>query len=93
MNARWQLSRPASLHVREWDDGGVVYDAFSGDTHLLDLLGLELLDLLRQRAWDVAELAAELSATMPDELSPDDLPPMLRAKMEQLARLDLVVPS
>jgi len=86
---RWQLLRADAVHVREWDDSGVIYDAISGSTHLIDVLGLELLDLLRQRSWSVAELVEELSHTMPDDFDPAVLPQTLTAKLEQLARLDL----
>lgn len=76
--------------MREWDDAGVIYDAFSGNTHLIDALGLELLDLLRQRPWSLDELVAELRDSLPDDLDADAAPRLLSAKLEQLARLDLV---
>ena len=87
MPARWQLIRADALRVREWDDAGVIYDAISGNTHLIDALGLELMDLLRQRAWSVEELVAELHDSLPDDR---DASALLSAKLEQLARLDLV---
>ena len=87
MPARWQLIRADALRVREWDDAGVIYDAISGNTHLIDALGLELVDLLRQRAWSVAELVTELGEALPDDR---DANALLSAKLEQLARLDLV---
>jgi PqqD family protein of HPr-rel-A system len=86
---RWQLVRADSLSVREWDDGGVVYDAFTGNTHLLDPLGLELLDLLRQRAWELSALVDELREALPDGLDGDDASQLLSAKLGQLARLEL----
>lgn len=91
MAARWQLIRADALRVREWDDAGVIYDAASGNTHLVDALGLELLDLLRQRAWSLDELVAELRDALPDDLGADAMPQLLSAKLEQLARLDLVM--
>jgi len=86
---RWQLIRAESLRVREWDDAGVIYDAFNGNTHLLDPLGLELLDLLRQRPWTLAELIAELGDALPDDFEAGAVPELLNAKLEQLARLGL----
>jgi PqqD family protein of HPr-rel-A system len=88
---RWQLIRPDALRVREWDDAGVIYDAASGNTHLIDALGLELLDLLRQRPWRVDELLAELRDSLPEDLPAGDAPRLINAKLEQLARLDLAV--
>lgn len=88
---RWQLIRADALRVREWDDAGVIYDAISGNTHLVDALGLELLDLLRQQPWSLQELLSELRDALPDDLEHDAAARLLSAKMEQLARLDLVV--
>ena len=90
MPTRWQLIRADALRVREWDDAGVIYDAVSGNTHLIDALGLELLDLLRQRPWELGELVAELRDTLPEDLDAQAVPKLLSAKLEQLARLDLV---
>jgi len=87
---RWQLIRADSLRVREWDDAGVIYDAFNGNTHMLDALGLELLDLLRLRPWSLSELVAELRDALPEDLEADAVPQLLGAKLEQLARLRLV---
>lgn len=93
MATRWQLSRADALRIREWDDAGVIYDAASGNTHLIDALGLELLDLLRQRAWTLAELVDELRDALPDDVDGEEPAPLLlNAKLEQLARLDLVAP-
>lgn len=91
MPTRWHLIRADALRVREWDDAGVIYDAVSGNTHLIDALGLELLDLLRQRAWSLDELLAELHESLPEDLPAENAPRLLNAKLEQLARLDLAV--
>ena len=92
MPTRWRLIRADALRVREWDDAGVIYDAASGNTHLVDALGLELLDLLRQRPWALDELVAELRDTLPENLplDADAVPRLLNAKLDQLVRLDLV---
>lgn len=84
---RWQLLRPAALRVREWDDAGVIYDAASGNTHLLDALALELVDLLRLHSWDLDSLVTELSDALPCEAA--EARPLLSAKLDQLVRLGL----
>lgn len=89
MTTRWQLTRADALRVREWDDAGVIYDAANGNTHLVDALGLELLDLLRQQPWSLDELQAELRDSLPDDLDADAVTQLLGAKLEQLARLGL----
>ncbi|MFG6467369.1 HPr-rel-A system PqqD family peptide chaperone [Roseateles sp. BYS87W] len=93
MATRWQLNRPHDMHVREWEDGGVIYDAISGNTHLLDPLALELLDLLRQRPWSVPELVTDLQHSLPDDVAVGEMPSLLTAKLEQLTRLELVKPA
>lgn len=91
MAGSWQLCRPEALHIREWDDGGVIYDAVSGSTHVIDLLGLELLELLRQHAWPLEALALELADAKPDETDTAGFTQQLQAKLTQLSRLDLAV--
>lgn len=86
---RWQLIRADALRVREWDDAGVIYDAFNGNTHLLDALGLELLDLLHQHPWDLPSLVAELRDALPDDLDAEAASQLLNAKLAQLERLGL----
>lgn len=93
MPTRWQLVRANSLSVREWDDGGVIYDAFNGNTHLLDPLGLELLDLLHQHPWELTALVEELHHTLPENSDVPTSAQLLSAKLEQLARLGLATPA
>jgi PqqD family protein of HPr-rel-A system len=44
----WSLVSPEWIRFRSWadDDSSVVYNALTGDTHLVDALGFELLQLL-----------------------------------------------
>jgi PqqD family protein of HPr-rel-A system len=44
----WRLSEGSSLLWRLWDDEYVVFDRGSGDTHLLDLVAGEILQLLER---------------------------------------------
>jgi len=68
----WHAPRSADLHGRLWGDYGVVYDAASGNTHLLDALQFELLDRLRQAPRSLETLKAELADEI--EPQPDDTP-------------------
>lgn len=46
---RWCLRRAGALHIKTWDeDESVVYDAVSGDTHLVDPLALVILQELER---------------------------------------------
>lgn len=66
----WSLVNPEKLCFRTWqdDDISVVYDAFSGNTHLIDSLGLALLQLLVAAPLSTEMLALKLA----DLYSEDD---------------------
>ena len=56
--------RPSRL-LKSWGDGGVVYDAASGDTHYLKPLTLALYQICRDRpGLTSAELATELATRL-----------------------------
>jgi len=59
---RWSACPEGRFRFKEWDDDDtVVYDLLGGDTHVVDTLAMELLDLLRQRpAQSVQDLVADL---------------------------------
>ena len=58
----WSACPEGRFRFKEWDDDdAVAYDLLGGDTHVVDTLAMELLDLLRQRpAQTVPNLVAEL---------------------------------
>lgn len=56
----WQLALD-DLQWRGWDDQWIVYHAASGDTHLLDLLGGEVLRALQQAPLNVAALVEQVA--------------------------------
>lgn len=56
----WRAINRDGLHLKSWDDGIVVYDEFSGHTHLLTSFAGDTLSLLcRQQAPLSAELLAK----------------------------------
>ena len=54
---RFQLVAPEQLHWRHWDDWSLVFQAASGDTHLLNPSAVELLHRLHDTPATAAELA------------------------------------
>lgn len=58
----WLPRPPGELHRRTWEDGTVVYDAVSGDTHLLRPGHALLLDLVGPDGADLDALAAGVAA-------------------------------
>jgi PqqD family protein of HPr-rel-A system len=69
---RWRLTNSAELVWRVWDDQFVVYDAASGDTHLLSLAAREVLNVVQQSPADLGAIVRRLSLRL--ELSPEDQP-------------------
>lgn len=66
----WSLVTPDKLCFRTWrdDDNSIVYNALSGNTHLIDALGLALLQLLAQTPSSTEMLLLKLA----DLYSEDD---------------------
>jgi PqqD family protein of HPr-rel-A system len=76
---------------RAWsDDRAVVYDALSGDTHLLEAIALELLDLLGDGARDPAALLLDLEQAL-DAGSAGEAREAAQNCLDDLVELGLVV--
>lgn len=86
----WSLIRPDELLHRDWDDLGAVYDAASGNTHLLNTFAIELLDLLANGPRSQAALLTEVQNLLPDELSRDEADAALSVQLQTMQQLDLV---
>jgi PqqD family protein of HPr-rel-A system len=70
-NTKWRLVSDQALHFRSWDDELVVYNSFSGDTHLLGSTAAHILLKLQQAPSNSNTLAESLAplfhAEMDDE--------------------------
>lgn len=86
----WRVTRPADLHIREWDEAGVVYDAGSGDTHLLDPLALELLSLLSTHDWTLDALTDEMAEVLPEGVDQEQARDWIFGKLRRLEHLSLI---
>lgn len=67
----WQVIPFQALHHRVWDDGYVVFNNLSGDTHLLDSSAMQLLQALNEAPATETALAAKLARQL--DLDPDEL--------------------
>lgn len=62
------LLRGAELHFGEWDDDefGVLYNATSGDTHLVQSLAIEILQMMQGGVTTTQALSMALGRAFPD---------------------------
>lgn len=65
----WSLAFPEKLCFRSWSDEdlSVVYNTLSGDTHLVESPGLEILQLLTESPHSAESLASALSGLFQDQ--------------------------
>jgi PqqD family protein of HPr-rel-A system len=74
MVLQWRIIDDDALEFRCWDEEEVVvYNALSGDTHLLDALAADILLTLRHEAQDMLSLAQLLARKWQCESTPEFL--------------------
>jgi PqqD family protein of HPr-rel-A system len=59
MEVTWRSNVNLNQHVIQWDDGAIVFNPLSGETHQLNLMALDALTLLQQ-AHSVYSLATHM---------------------------------
>jgi PqqD family protein of HPr-rel-A system len=66
----WSAGNSSTISIKSWSDEelGLVFDAVSGDTHLLDQLAVEILQSLQKEP----SRAEQLNQQLADRFSPDD---------------------
>ena len=62
MIVQWQLNPDFQLCWKEWGNQFVLYHTGSGDTHLFDQFGYDILQLLKIKPITTAELREQLMA-------------------------------
>lgn len=90
----WSPNEISRFRIKDFgDDGAVVYDIASGDTHAVDALAMELLQMLLERAPRTAEsISADLARLLEGETEADVVDAVDRG-LAQLQRLGLVLGS
>lgn len=88
----WRAVVDSRLHWRAWDDGIVVYNDMTGDTHLLDPQTARLLRHLEHAPMAFDALCRALQEEG-DETPAEDLRPWCEATLTQLSRLSLIEPA
>ena len=74
---------------RDWNDGAVVFDRLTGDTHALDPLSVELCHLAPAERAN-ADLATQSIATHLNEVLDDNLRNAVKAAFDRLQQRELV---
>lgn len=88
---RWEIPDPSALLSEEWGDETVLFDARSGQTHLLNALATEALSFLQERAASLDELAQYL-ATLFEVPLEEPFAAEIRRLLEQCVQLGLIEP-
>lgn len=74
----WRVLPSRPLRYRAWEDGYVVFNDLSGDTHLLDDSAMQLLLAVADQPGDTACLTGRLRTALGlDEVEAGDIPAML----------------
>lgn len=60
LGVQWCLDSSAELMIRQWDDEGIVFDAYSGNTYLVDQIAATILVYLQaeKRLYTQGEVTA-----------------------------------
>jgi PqqD family protein of HPr-rel-A system len=85
----WKLVEPSELHWRHWDDQFVVYNAASGDTHVLQQPAGEILRLIERSPAESSRLTAELASLL-DLPADEDLSLQVERLLQELSELNLI---
>ena len=90
----WRLSSPSKLLLRSWDDDefGLVYDSVAGNTHLVEVLALDIFEVLGSTAISAAAIADKLAEHFSAE-DREEIPAFVTSTLLQLRDIGLVVNS
>lgn len=88
----WRVRPLSRFHWRRWDDGWVVFDEGSGDTHRMDAFSAVALMCLAEEPCDVAELSRQVADETDLPLG-QDLSDALGAVIERFSGLGLIEPA
>ena len=86
---QWRIIDDDALQLRFWDGEFVVYNALSGDLHILDEQAAQVLQALQHKPSDVLSLAQLLAKEWQCEPS-DDLLHEIEMTMSDMQALALV---
>ena len=85
---RWKPLGFLPALERSWSDGVAIYNPLSGETHILDPLAHEVLNLLAGRELTDPEIVDELARLAGEDLP--ELPDVVGKLLAELDRLGLI---
>jgi PqqD family protein of HPr-rel-A system len=90
---RWQFNRVCQLHWRCWDDDHIVFNASSGQTHFLNILGALTLELVAERALTLEDLLGALATRLENFVVDNEMREYVSYMLKDLDNLGLIEPA
>jgi PqqD family protein of HPr-rel-A system len=91
--SRWRLVDPSGLRIRRFGDDALVFNPVSWETHLLNDLGMRVLDALASGARREPELVAAVYGSAPRDADFAARHDELARFLDELGMLGLVEPE
>lgn len=88
----WQLTAPAEFYWQQWGDECLFYHAASGDTHLIDPTGAQVLQVLQASTKSLADLLDDLDSG-DDAKMTQKLSVYIESLLAKLHRLGVIEPA
>lgn len=91
MEIGWTVSIKTNFSIQTWGENSVVYNAMSGQTHLLNALAGEVLQLIQESPSTVSALISKLCRSYEVE-DKDDLQKQIQKLISEFEILGLIEP-
>ena len=88
----WQLNPCVRLHWLSWDEDHIVFNAASGQTHILNELGAAVLHLLGENSLNRTEIGQRIVAQYEGLVLDTELSAAIEALLANLDTLGLIEP-
>ncbi|MFO1432339.1 MAG: HPr-rel-A system PqqD family peptide chaperone [Candidatus Competibacteraceae bacterium] len=88
----WRLNPCARLHWLSWDEDHIVFNAASGQTHVLNELGAAILHLLEENTLNSVEIGRRIVNQYEELVLDTELAAAIDALLENLDMLGLIEP-
>ena len=88
----WCLSHPESVHWAEWEneDEAVLYINSTGQTVLVSLLCISLLEILKNSSQTLTTLVQSISQSIDEELQATELQSSIQSTLQQLQQFGAI---